>query len=273
MLVGTVTDDVRLLKCPKLTVCALRVTEPARARILKNGGTIMTFDELAMLRPTGTGTVRVCLFVVPTPVCTLRLLFCCACVAAGFGVISALLTALVSGLAAWPEEPHRAEVLRYSWCAALHHSPARALQGTQVREGPWPPQVAWLQGVRRPHCVQRVTTTTLATHPSTTRQRAHVLLILSKSRATFSLWCTGGCSMDTNFDPPPGLRDYRECCNKSVLKSQSRICCIGEAWDSNILVYERSVVCFRRSTAAFDSIRPQSRPEEASWRPQGSYIT
>ena len=35
MLVGTVTDDVRLYEVPKLRLVALRVTETARARILK----------------------------------------------------------------------------------------------------------------------------------------------------------------------------------------------------------------------------------------------
>jgi len=35
VLVGTVTDDVRLYDVPKLRVVALRVTETARARILK----------------------------------------------------------------------------------------------------------------------------------------------------------------------------------------------------------------------------------------------
>lgn len=34
VLVGTITDDVRLYEVPKLTVVALRVTETARARIL-----------------------------------------------------------------------------------------------------------------------------------------------------------------------------------------------------------------------------------------------
>jgi hypothetical protein len=33
--VGTITDDTRLYEVPKLRVCALRVTETARARILK----------------------------------------------------------------------------------------------------------------------------------------------------------------------------------------------------------------------------------------------
>lgn len=35
VLVGTITDDARLYEVPKLRVCALRVTETARARILK----------------------------------------------------------------------------------------------------------------------------------------------------------------------------------------------------------------------------------------------
>lgn len=35
VLVGTITDDIRLYEVPKLRVCALRVTETARARIVK----------------------------------------------------------------------------------------------------------------------------------------------------------------------------------------------------------------------------------------------
>jgi hypothetical protein len=35
VLVGTITDDVRLFEVPKMRVCALRVTETARTRILK----------------------------------------------------------------------------------------------------------------------------------------------------------------------------------------------------------------------------------------------
>lgn len=38
-------------------VCALRVTRGARSRILKAGGQIMTFDQLAMTTPKGQGTV------------------------------------------------------------------------------------------------------------------------------------------------------------------------------------------------------------------------
>eukprot|EP00899_Mesostigma_viride_P023011 jgi/Mesvir1/3895/Mv19841-RA.1 len=58
VLVGTITDDVRLsADLPKLKVCAMRVTETARARIVKAGGQILTFDQLALLAPTGANTV------------------------------------------------------------------------------------------------------------------------------------------------------------------------------------------------------------------------
>merc|ERR1719218_16865 len=57
VIVGTVTDDVRLQTVPKLTICALRFTQTARARIVRAGGECMTFDQLALRCPTGTGTV------------------------------------------------------------------------------------------------------------------------------------------------------------------------------------------------------------------------
>ena len=57
VLVGTVTDDVRMVKVPKLTVCALKFTEGARARIVKAGGECLTFDQLAVRAPTGKNTV------------------------------------------------------------------------------------------------------------------------------------------------------------------------------------------------------------------------
>eukprot|EP00793_Prasinoderma_coloniale_P001679 PRCOL_00003484-RA len=57
VLVGTVTDDVRLSECPKIRVCALKVTATARARILAAGGEVITFDQLALMSPKGEGTV------------------------------------------------------------------------------------------------------------------------------------------------------------------------------------------------------------------------
>merc|ERR1719156_434799 len=57
VVVSPVTDDKRLTEVPKLSVCALRFTEAARARITKNGGECLTFDQLALRSPLGKGTV------------------------------------------------------------------------------------------------------------------------------------------------------------------------------------------------------------------------
>merc|ERR1719163_1502524 len=57
VVVGTVTDDKRLYEVPKLSVCAMRFTETARASILKAGGECLTFDKLALRSPLGRGTV------------------------------------------------------------------------------------------------------------------------------------------------------------------------------------------------------------------------
>jgi large subunit ribosomal protein L18e len=52
--VGTVTNDTRLLQMPQgLKICALKFTGAARARILKAKGEVLTFDELAQIAPTG----------------------------------------------------------------------------------------------------------------------------------------------------------------------------------------------------------------------------
>jgi large subunit ribosomal protein L18e len=57
VVVGKVTDDVRMMEVPKLTVCALSFTENARKRILAAGGECLTFDQLALRAPTGSNTV------------------------------------------------------------------------------------------------------------------------------------------------------------------------------------------------------------------------
>eukprot|EP00593_Proboscia_inermis_P013025 CAMPEP_0171304028 /NCGR_PEP_ID=MMETSP0816-20121228/13667_1 /TAXON_ID=420281 /ORGANISM="Proboscia inermis, Strain CCAP1064/1" /LENGTH=192 /DNA_ID=CAMNT_0011783765 /DNA_START=322 /DNA_END=900 /DNA_ORIENTATION=+ len=57
VIVGKVTDDVRMLECPKLSVCALKFTETARKRILAAGGECLTFDQLALRAPKGSNTV------------------------------------------------------------------------------------------------------------------------------------------------------------------------------------------------------------------------
>lgn len=59
VVVGTVTDDARLLELPKVTVAALRFTETARARIQKAGGETITLDQLARRAPKGQNTLIV----------------------------------------------------------------------------------------------------------------------------------------------------------------------------------------------------------------------
>ena len=56
---GTVTDDARLYNVPKITLAALKVTDAARARILKAGGEIITLDQLAIRAPRGENTLLV----------------------------------------------------------------------------------------------------------------------------------------------------------------------------------------------------------------------
>ena len=58
VIVGKVTDDVRMLECPqKLSVCALAFTETARKRITAAGGECITLDQLALRAPKGANTI------------------------------------------------------------------------------------------------------------------------------------------------------------------------------------------------------------------------
>ena len=57
VVVGTVTDDARLIDLPALTIAALKVTATARARIVKAGGSVLTLDQLALRCPTGSNTL------------------------------------------------------------------------------------------------------------------------------------------------------------------------------------------------------------------------
>lgn len=57
VVVATVTDDIRLQVVPKMTICALRFSAGARARITKAGGECLTFDQLALRSPEGKNTV------------------------------------------------------------------------------------------------------------------------------------------------------------------------------------------------------------------------
>ena len=57
VVVGTITDDIRVCDVPALKVCALHFTETARARIVKAGGECITLDQLALRAHTGSNTV------------------------------------------------------------------------------------------------------------------------------------------------------------------------------------------------------------------------
>ncbi|EYU21621.1 hypothetical protein ABFS82_09G094400 [Erythranthe guttata] len=57
VLVGSITDDIRVHEIPAMKVAALRFTETARARIEKAGGECLTFDQLALRAPLGQNTV------------------------------------------------------------------------------------------------------------------------------------------------------------------------------------------------------------------------
>ncbi|KAI9683673.1 MAG: hypothetical protein M1829_004978 [Trizodia sp. TS-e1964] len=57
VVIGTVTDDNRLLVVPKVSIAALRFTATARARILEAGGECLTLDQLALRAPTGANTL------------------------------------------------------------------------------------------------------------------------------------------------------------------------------------------------------------------------
>ncbi|KAI1211753.1 solute carrier family 25 member 42 [Annulohypoxylon truncatum] len=57
VVIGTVTDDNRLLEVPKVSIAALRFTATARARILAAGGEALTLDQLALRSPTGSNTL------------------------------------------------------------------------------------------------------------------------------------------------------------------------------------------------------------------------
>ena len=59
VVVGDVTDDYRAQVPAGLQLCALRVSEPLRAKITAAGGKVLTFDQLALLSPRGANTILI----------------------------------------------------------------------------------------------------------------------------------------------------------------------------------------------------------------------
>ena len=55
--VGTVTNDTRIIDVPEMKVCALKFTEKARERIIAAKGKCYTFDQLAINRPNGENVI------------------------------------------------------------------------------------------------------------------------------------------------------------------------------------------------------------------------
>ena len=56
-IVGTVTNDTRIIDFPEMKVCALKFTEKARERIISAEGKCITFDQLAINRPKGENVI------------------------------------------------------------------------------------------------------------------------------------------------------------------------------------------------------------------------
>ncbi|KAI6263766.1 hypothetical protein MCOR19_000097 [Pyricularia oryzae] len=129
VVVGTVTDDNRLVECPKAQVAALRFTATARARIVAAGGQAITLDQLALEKPTGANTL---LLRGPKNAREAVKHF-------GFG-------------------PHKHKVRSIGYLVISNRGPdpsiltpsaeaLRPVQGPQVREGPWSQTIAWFQGL------------------------------------------------------------------------------------------------------------------------------
>lgn len=123
-IVGTVTDDNRLLELPKLSICALKFTATARARIEKAGGEAITFDQLALRAPTG---ANVLLLRGPKNAREAVKHF-------GFGPHS--------NKASGGEDVHREIRILTPGTEAKDRE-----QGTQVRACPWSQTFSWFQGL------------------------------------------------------------------------------------------------------------------------------
>jgi ribosomal protein L18E len=124
VVIGTITDDNRLLTVPKLSIAALRVTATARARIEKAGGELLTLDQLALRAPTGANTL---LLRGPKNAREAVKHF-------GFG-------------------PHSHKVCNfyrnYEWAILTKHGTETicAEQGPKIRKGSWTKEVSRFQGV------------------------------------------------------------------------------------------------------------------------------
>lgn len=127
VVIGTITDDNRLLEVPKVSIAALRFTATARARILAAGGEALTLDQLALRAPTGSNTLL------------LR------------GPKNAREAVKHFGFGPHKHKVRGPSVVLLSSFQHAHNSieTLPRVQGPQVREGPWSQTVKRFQGLRK----------------------------------------------------------------------------------------------------------------------------
>lgn len=160
VIVGTVTDDNRLLTMPKVTVAALRFTATARARIVAAGGEAITLDQLALLAPTGSNTL-----ILRGPKNSRE-----AVKHFGFGPHKHKVRrgCLVNGTG------RRRLTLPFSTLETPHR-----VQGSQVRACPWSQTFARLQGLERWHLEWRRSGSSAPDTTTAATMRATKLVLFS----------------------------------------------------------------------------------------------
>lgn len=128
VVVGTITDDNRLLQVPKISIAALRFTATARARIEAAGGECLTIDQLALRAPTGSNTL---LLRGPKNAREAVKHF-------GFGPHKHKVWVMECG------------VWRIAWLILVTEAICPE-QGTEIRKGSWTETVAWFQSLDVDH--------------------------------------------------------------------------------------------------------------------------
>lgn len=152
VIVGTITDDNRVLELPKMSVAALRYTKTARARILAAGGECLTLDQLALRAPKGSNTIL------------LRGPKNAREAVKHFNMGECLSSCMSCRRAVWllfcspkatPHHMHDTDIAIYSELTPTPHvfrptQPCQALcslQGTQIRKSSWSKKVKRIQGI------------------------------------------------------------------------------------------------------------------------------
>ena len=152
VVVGSITDDNRVLELPKLSVAALRFTKTARARIVASGGECLTLDQLALRAPKGSNTI---LLRGPKNAreavkhfgmgesARWMIALCCRRTRYVRGQSEETSLLLTAGLLADTNSLRLFSLLR----PTQQSKALRSLEGTQVRAWSWPQKVERLQGL------------------------------------------------------------------------------------------------------------------------------